>query len=138
MGFIMIKNEYLPLNNKFRIFGYIVSLIGLFQIIIPQNQWIIIPAIIQNFYTLRALKNGPHKDIFTEVKQGNLLRLLLIGFVVFIFFSNVFSGFIVIIYAITKEKFITSLLTLICFGVSLYLSGVIFNPEFGSNLKQKP
>ncbi len=134
----MSLEQYKPINNKFRIIGYLISLIGLFQIIIPQNQWIIIPAIIQNFYTLRALKDGPHKDIFAEVRQGNLLRILLIGFVVFIYFCNVFSGFLVIIYAISKAKFIISLLTLTCFGVSLYLSGVTFNPELGSNLKQKP
>ena len=85
----MSLEQYKPINNKFRIIGYLISLIGLFQIIIPQNQWIIIPAIIQNFYTLRALKDGPHKDIFAEVRQGNLLRILLIGFVVFIFISGI-------------------------------------------------
>ena len=134
----MSLKKYKPINNKFRIVGYLISLIGLFQIIIPQNKWIIIPAIIQNFYTLRALKEGPHKDIFAEVKQGNLLRILLIGFVVFLYFCNVFSGFLVIVYAISKVKFFTSFLTLFSLGVSLYLSGVTFNSEFGSNLKQKP
>ena len=77
----MIRNEYRPLNNKFRLFGYIVSLIGLFKITIPQNQWLLIPVLIQNFYTLRALKNGPHKDIFSEFKRDvsplkDLLRIL--------------------------------------------------------------
>ena len=69
MGRNMIRNEYRPLNNKFRLFGYIVSLVGLFKITIPQNQWLLIPILIQNFYTLRALKNGPHKDIFSEFKR---------------------------------------------------------------------
>ena len=94
MGRIMIKNEYRPLNNKFRLFGYIVSLIGLFKITIPQNQWLLIPVLIQNFYTLRALKNGPHKDIFSEFKRDvsplkDLLRILV---KVWRAFENYFKG----------------------------------------------
>ena len=66
----MSNNEYEPFKYKFRIFGYLISLIGLFTITIPQNNWIIIPAIIQNIYTIRALKIGPHRDIFSELKKG--------------------------------------------------------------------
>ena len=103
MGRIMIINEYRPLNNKFRLFGYIVSLIGIFKITIPQNQWLLIPVLIQNFYTLRALKNGPHEDIFREFKRNvsplkDLLRIFIVGLVGFLYGLNVSAGFIEIIY----------------------------------------
>ena len=94
MGSLMIRNEYRPLNNKFRLVGYIVSLIGLFKITIPQNQWLLIPVLIQNFYTLRALKNGPHKDIFREFKRNvsplkDLLRIFIVGLVGFLYGMNI-------------------------------------------------
>ena len=114
MGSLMIKNEYRPLNNKFRLFGYIVSLIGLFKITIPQNQWLLIPVLIQNFYTLRALKNGPHKDIFSEFKRDvsplkDLLRIFIVGLVGFLYLMNVGAGYLVIIDSITQENFSTAL-----------------------------
>ena len=142
MGRIMIKNEYRPLNNKFRLFGYIVSLIGLFKITIPQNQWLLIPVLIQNFYTLRALKNGPHKDIFSEFKRDvsplkDLLRIFIIGLVGFLYGTNIGAGFIVIIYSIAQEKFTVGLLGILCAGSTLYLVPITFNPDFGSNLNQK-
>ena len=142
MGRIMIKNEYRPLNNKFRLFGYIVSLIGLFKITIPQNQWLLIPVLIQNFYTLRALKNGPHKDIFSEFKRDvsplkDLLRIFIVGLVGFLYGTNIGAGFIVIIYSIAQEKFTAGLLGILCAGSTLYLVPITFNPDFGSNLNQK-
>ncbi len=138
----MIKNEYRPLNNKFRLFGYIVSLIGLFKITIPQNQWLLIPVLIQNFYTLRALKNGPHKDIFSEFKRDvsplkDLLRIFIVGLVGFLYGTNIGAGFIVIIYSIAQEKFTAGLLGILCAGSTLYLVPITFNPDFGSNLNQK-
>ena len=138
----MIRNEYRPLNNKFRLFGYIVSLIGLFKITIPQNQWLLIPVLIQNFYTLRALKNGPHKDIFSEFKRDvsplkDLLRILIVGLVGFLYLMNVGAGFAVIVYSIAQERFTIGLLGILCAGSTLYLVGVTFNPDFGSNIKQK-
>ena len=142
MGRIMIKNEYRPLNNKFRLFGYIVSLIGLFKITIPQNQWLLIPVLIQNFYTLRALKNGPHKDIFSEFKRDvsplkDLLRIFIVGLVGFLYGTNIGAGFIIIIYSIAQEKFTVGLLGILCAGSTLYLVPITFNPDFGSNLNQK-
>ena len=142
MGRIMIKNEYRPLNNKFRLFGYIVSLIGLFKITIPQNQWLLIPVLIQNFYTLRALKNGPHIDIFSEFKRDvsplkDLLRILVVGLVGFLYFINVGAGFVEIIYSLSKERITVGLLLSLSMGSTLYLVGVTFNPDFGSNIKQK-
>ena len=142
MGRIMIRNEYRPLNNKFRLFGYIVSLIGLFKITIPQNQWLLIPVLIQNFYTLRALKNGPHKDIFSEFKRDisplkDLLRIFIVGLVGFLYLMNVGAGFAVIVYSIAQERFTIGLLGILCAGSTLYLVGVTFNPDFGSNIKQK-
>ncbi len=142
MGNLMIKNEYRPLNNKFRLFGYIVSLIGLFKITIPQNQWLLIPVLIQNFYTLRALKNGPHKDIFSEFKRDvsplkDLLRIFVVGLVGFLYLMNVGGGFIVIVYSIAQEKFTIGLLGILCSGSTLYLVGITFNPNFGSNINQK-
>ena len=138
----MIRNEYRPLNNKFRLFGYIVSLIGLFKITIPQNQWLLIPVLIQNFYTLRALKNGPHKDIFSEFKRDisplkDLLRIFIVGLVGFLYLMNVGAGFAVIVYSIAQERFTIGLLGILCAGSTLYLVGVTFNPDFGSNIKQK-
>ena len=138
----MIRNEYRPLNNKFRLFGYIVSLIGLFKITIPQNQWLLIPVLIQNFYTLRALKNGPHKDIFSEFKRDvsplkDLLRILVVGLVGFLYFINVGAGFVEIIYSLSKERITIGLLLALSMGSTLYLVGVTFNPDFGSNIKQK-
>ena len=138
----MIRNEYRPLNNKFRLFGYIVSLIGLFKITIPQNQWLLIPVLIQNFYTLRALKNGPHKDIFSEFKRDvsplkDLLRILVVGLVGFLYFINVGAGFVEIIYSLSKERITIGLLLSLSMGSTLYLVGVTFNPDFGSNIKQK-
>ena len=111
----MIRNEYLPLNNKFRLFGYIVSLIGLIKITIPQNQRHHIPDLIQNFYTLRALKNGPHEDIFREFKRNvsplkDLLRILVVGLVGFLYFINVGAGFVEIIYSLSKERITIGLL----------------------------
>ena len=142
MGSFMIRNEYRPLNNKFRIFGYIVSLIGLFKITIPQNQWLLIPVLIQNFYTLRALKNGPHKDIFSEFKRDvsplkDLLRIFVVGLVGFLYLMNVGGGFLVIVYSIAQEKFTIGLLGILCSGSTLYLVGITFNPNFGSNINQK-
>ena len=142
MGRIMIRNEHRPLNNKFRLFGYIVSLIGLFKITIPQNQWLLIPVLIQNFYTLRALKNGPHKDIFSEFKRDvsplkDLLRILIVGLVGFLYLMNVGAGFAVIVYSIAQERFTVVLLLTLSMGSTLYLVGVTFNPDFGSNIKQK-
>ena len=142
MGSLMIRNEYRPLDNKFRLFGYIVSLIGLFKIIIPQNQWLLIPVLIQNFYTLRALKNGPHKDIFLEFKRNvsplkDLLRIFIVGLVGFLYGINVSAGFIVIIYSITLERFTAGLLGILCAGSTLYLVLITFNPDFGSNIYQK-
>ena len=138
----MIRNEYRPLNNKFRLFGYIVSLIGLFKITIPQNQWLLIPVLIQNFYTLRALKNGPNKDIFSEFKRDvsplkDLLRILVVGLVGFLYFINVGAGFVEIIYSLSKERITIGLLLSLSLGSTLYLVGVTFNPDFGSNIKQK-
>jgi len=138
----MIINEYRPLNNKFRLFGYIVSLIGIFKITIPQNQWLLIPVLIQNFYTLRALKNGPHKDIFREFKRNvsplkDLLRIFIVGLVGFLYGLNVSAGFIEIIYSIAQERFTVVLLLTLSMGSTLYLVGVTFNPDFGSNIKQK-
>ena len=138
----MIRNEYRPLNNKFRLFGFIVSLIGLFKITIPQNQWLLIPVLIQNFYTLRALKNGPHKDIFSEFKRDvsplkDLLRIFIVGLVGFLYGTNIGAGFIVIIYSIAQEKFTAGLLGILCAGSTLYLVPITFNPDFGSNLNQK-
>ena len=142
MGSLMIRNEYRPLNNKFRLFGFIVSLIGLFKITIPQNQWLLIPVLIQNFYTLRALKNGPHKDIFREFKRDvsplkDLLRIFIVGLVGFLYGINVSAGFIVIIYSITLERFTAGLLGILCAGSTLYLVLITFNPDFGSNINQK-
>ncbi len=142
MGSLMIRNEYRPLNNKFRLFGYIVSLIGLFKITIPQNQWLLIPVLIQNFYTLRALKNGPHKDIFSEFKRDisplkDLLRIFIVGLVGFLYLMNVGAGFAVIVYSIAQERFTIGLLGILCAGSTLYLVGVTFNPDLGSNIKQK-
>ena len=142
MGRNMIRNEYRPLNNKFRLFGYIVSLVGLLKITIPQNQWLLIPVLIQNFYTLRALKNGPHKDIFSEFKRDvsplkDLLRILIVGLVGFLYLMNVGAGFAVIVYSIAQERFTIGLLGILCAGSTLYLVGVTFNPDFGSNIKQK-
>ncbi|MBO8232602.1 SHOCT domain-containing protein [Prochlorococcus marinus XMU1402] len=138
----MIRNEYRPLNNKFRLFGYIVSLVGLFKITIPQNQWLLIPILIQNFYTLRALKNGPHKDIFREFKINvsplkDLLRIFIVGLVGFLYGINVSAGFLVIIYSITLERFTAGLLGILCAGSTLYLVLITFNPDFGSNINQK-
>ena len=138
----MIRNEYRPLNNKFRLFGYIISLIGLFKITIPQNQWLLIPVLIQNFYTLRALKNGPHKDIFSEFKRDisplkDLLRIFIVGLVGFLYLMNVGAGFAVIVYSIAQERFTIGLLGILCAGSTLYLVGVTFNPDFGNNIKQK-
>ena len=137
MGSLMIRNEYRPLNNKFRLFGYIVSLIGLFKITIPQNQWLLIPVLIQNFYTLRALKNGPHKDIFSEFKRDisplkDLLRIFIVGLVGFLYGTNIGAGFIVIIYSIAQEKFTAGLLGILCAGSTLYLVLITFNPDFGN------
>ena len=142
MGSLMIRNEYRPLNNKFRLFGFIISLIGLFKITIPQNQWLLIPVLIQNFYTLRALKNGPHKDIFREFKINvsplkDLLRIFIVGLVGFLYGINVSAGFIVIIYSITLERFTAGLLGILCAGSTLYLVIITFNPDFGSNINQK-
>ena len=142
MGSLMIRNEYRPLNNKFRLFGYIISLIGLFKITIPQNQWLLIPVLIQNFYTLRALKNGPHKDIFSEFKRDisplkDFLRIFIVGLVCFLYLMNVGAGFAVIVYSIAQERFTIGLLGILCAGSTLYLVGVTFNPDFGSNIKQK-
>ncbi|MBW3057313.1 hypothetical protein CU311_07825 [Prochlorococcus marinus str. MU1402] len=142
MGRNMIRNEYRPLNNKFRLFGYIVSLVGLFKITIPQNQWLLIPILIQNFYTLRALKNGPHKDIFREFKINvsplkDLLRIFIVGLVGFLYGINVSAGFLVIIYSITLERFTAGLLGILCAGSTLYLVLITFNPDFGSNINQK-
>ena len=138
----MIRNEYRPLNNKFRLFGYIISLIGLFKITIPQNQWLLIPVLIQNFYTLRALKNGPHKDIFSEFKRDisplkDFLRIFIVGLVCFLYLMNVGAGFAVIVYSIAQERFTIGLLGILCAGSTLYLVGVTFNPDLGSNIKQK-
>ena len=138
----MKENKYQPLNNKFRLFGFIVSLIGLFKITIPQNEWLIIPLLIQNFYTLRALKNGPHEDIFFEFKRDisplkDLLRIFIVGLVGFLYLMNVGAGYLVIIDSITQENFLTALLRLLCAGSTLYLVGVTFNPDLGSNIKQK-
>ena len=142
MGSLMSRNEYRPLNNKFRLFGYIVSLIGLFKITIPQNQWLLIPVLIQNFYTLRALKNGPHKDIFREFKRNvsplkDLLRIFIVGLVGFLYGMNVWAGFLEITYSIAQERLTVVLLLTLSMGSTLYLVGVTFNPDFGSNLKQK-
>ena len=142
MGRIMIRNEYRPLNNKFRLVGYIVSLIGLFKITIPQNQWLLIPVLIQNFYTLRALKNGPHKDIFREFKRNvsplkDLLRIFIVGLVGFLYGLNVSAGFIEIIYSIAQERFTVVLLLTLSMGSTLYLVPITFNPDFGSNIHQK-
>ena len=117
MGRIMIKNEYRPLNNKFRLFGYIVSLIGLFKITIPQNQWLLIPVLIQNFYTLRALKNGPHKDIFSEFKRDvsplkDLLRIFVVGLVGFLYLMNV-GGITIILILNTKTDNLRSPLVIL-------------------------
>ncbi len=142
MGSPMIRNEYRPLNNKFRLFGYIVSLIGLFKITIPQNQWLLIPVLIQNFYTLRALKNGPHKDIFSEFKRDisplkDLLRIFIVGLVGFLYGMNVLAGFLEIIYSIAQERLTVVLLLTLSMGSTLYLVPITFNPDFGSNIHQK-
>ena len=142
MGRIMIRNEYRPLNNKFRLFGYIVSLIGLFKITIPQNQWLLIPVLIQNFYTLRALKNGPHKDIFREFKRNvsplkDLLRIFIVGLVGFLYGMNVWAGFLEITYSIAQERLTVVLLLTLSMGSTLYLVPITFNPDFGSNIHQK-
>ena len=142
MGRIMIKNEYRPLNNKFRLFGYIVSLIGLFKITIPQNQWLLIPVLIQNFYTLRALKNGPHEDIFREFKRNvsplkDLLRIFIVGLVGFLYGMNVWAGFLEITYSIAQERLTVILLLTLSMGSTLYLVPITFNPDFGSNIHQK-
>ena len=131
----MIKNEYRPLNNKFRLFGYIVSLIGLFKITIPQNQWLLIPVLIQNFYTLRALKNGPHEDIFREFKRNvtplkDLLRIFIVGLVGFLYGMNVWAGFLEIIYSIAQERLTVVLLLTLSIGSTLYLVPITFNPDF--------
>jgi hypothetical protein len=142
MGSLMSRNEYRPLNNKFRLVGYIVSLIGLFKITIPQNQWLLIPVLIQNFYTLRALKNGPHEDIFREFKRNvsplkDLLRIFIVGLVGFLYGLNVSAGFIEIIYSIAQERFTVVLLLTLSMGSTLYLVPITFNPDFGSNIHQK-
>ena len=142
MGSIMIRNEYHPLNNKFRLFGYIVSLIGLFKITIPQNQWLLIPVLIQNFYTLRALKNGPHEDIFREFKRNvtplkDLLRIFIVGLVGFLYGMNVWAGFLEITYSIAQERLTIVLLLTLSMGSTLYLVPITFNPDFGSNIHQK-
>ncbi len=142
MGRIMIRNEYRPLNNKFRLFGYIVSLIGLFKITIPQNQWLLIPVLIQNFYTLRALKNGPHEDIFREFKRNvsplkDLLRIFIVGLVGFLYGMNVWAGFLEITYSIAQERLTVVLLLTLSMGSTLYLVPITFNPDFGSNIHQK-
>ena len=142
MGSLMSRNEYRPLNNKFRLVGYIVSLIGLFKITIPQNQWLLIPVLIQNFYTLRALKNGPHKDIFSEFKRDvsplkDLLRILVVGLVGFLYGMNVWAGFFEITYSIAQERLTVVLLLTLSMGSTLYLVPITFNPDFGSNIHQK-
>ena len=138
----MIRNKYRPLDNKFRLFGYIVSLIGLFKITIPQNQWLLIPVLIQNFYTLRALKNGPHEDIFREFKRNvsplkDLLRIFLVGLVGFLYGMNVSAGFLEIIYSIAQDRLTVVLLITLSMGSTLYLVPITFNPDFGSNIHQK-
>ena len=142
MGSLMSRNEYRPLNNKFRLVGYIVSLIGLFKITIPQNQWLLIPVLIQNFYTLRALKNGPHKDIFREFKRNvsplkDLLRIFIVGLVGFLYGMNVWAGFLEITYSIAQERLTVVLLLTLSMGSTLYLVPITFNPDFGSNIHQK-
>ena len=142
MGSLMSRNEYRPLNNKFRLVGYIVSLIGLFKITIPQNQWLLIPVLIQNFYTLRALKNGPHEDIFREFKRNvsplkDLSRIFIVGLVGFLYGMNVSAGFLEIIYSIAQERLTVVLLLTLSMGSTLYLVPITFNPDFGSNIKQK-
>ena len=138
----MSRNEYRPLNNKFRLVGYIVSLIGLFKITIPQNQWLLIPVLIQNFYTLRALKNGPHEDIFREFKRNvsplkDLLRIFIVGLVGFLYGMNVWAGFLEITYSIAQERLTVVLLLTLSMGSTLYLVPITFNPDFGSNIHQK-
>ncbi len=142
MGCLMSRNEYRPLNNKFRLVGYIVSLIGLFKITIPQNQWLLIPVLIQNFYTLRALKNGPHEDIFREFKRNvsplkDLLRIFIVGLVGFLYGMNVWAGFLEITYSIAQERLTVVLLLTLSMGSTLYLVPITFNPDFGSNIHQK-
>ena len=142
MGSLMSRNEYRPLNNKFRLVGYIVSLIGLFKITIPQNQWLLIPVLIQNFYTLRALKNGPHEDIFREFKRNvsplkDLLRIFIVGLVGFLYGMNVWAGFFEITYSIAQERLTVVLLLTLSMGSTLYLVPITFNPDFGSNIHQK-
>jgi hypothetical protein len=142
MGSLMSRNEYRPLNNKFRLVGYIVSLIGLFKITIPQNQWLLIPVLIQNFYTLRALKNGPHEDIFREFKRNvtplkDLLRIFIVGLVGFLYGMNVWAGFLEVIYSIAQERLTVVLLLTLSMGSTLYLVPITFNPDFGSNIHQK-
>ena len=142
MGSLMSRNEYRPLNNKFRLVGYIVSLIGLFKITIPQNQWLLIPVLIQNFYTLRALKNGPHEDIFREFKRNvsplkDLLRIFIVGLVGFLYGMNVWAGFLEITYSIAQERLTVVLLLTLSMGSTLYLVPITFNPDFGSNIHQK-
>ena len=138
----MSRNEYRPLNNKFRLVGYIVSLIGLFKITIPQNQWLLIPVLIQNFYTLRALKNGPHEDIFREFKRNvsplkDLLRIFIVGLVGFLYGMNVWAGFLEITYSIAQERLTVILLLTLSMGSTFYLVPITFNPDFGSNIHQK-
>ena len=138
----MIRNKYRPLDNKFRLLGYIVSLIGLFKITIPQNQWLLIPVLIQNFYTLRALKNGPHEDIFREFKRNvsplkDLLRIFIVGLVGFLYGMNVWAGFLEITYSIAQERLTVVLLLTLSMGSTLYLVPITFNPDFGSNIHQK-
>ena len=133
----MPNNEYEPFKYKFRIFGYLISLIGLFAITIPQNNWIIIPAIIQNIYTIRALKIGPHKDIFLELKKGNLLRAFVIGFVGFIYFVNIYGGFAYLGTKIFSIEILQSLSIGFGFCSGFYLVPITFNPDFGCNLKLK-
>ena len=142
MGSLMSRNEYRPLNNKFRLVGYIVSLIGLLKITIPQNQWLLIPVLIQNFYTLRALKNGPHEDIFREFKRNvsplkDLLRIFIVGLVGFLYGMNVWAGFLEITYSIAQERLTVVLLLTLSMGSTLYLVPITFNPDFGSNIHQK-
>ena len=142
MGSLMSRNEYRPLNNKFRLVGYIVSLIGLFKITIPQNQWLLIPVLIQNFYTLRALKNGPHEDIFREFKRNvsplkDLLRIFIVGLVGFLYGMNVWAGFLEITYSIAQERLTVILLLTLSMGSTFYLVPITFNPDFGSNIHQK-
>tara|TARA_Y100001968_G_scaffold103754_1_gene93770 strand:- start:777 stop:1175 length:399 start_codon:yes stop_codon:yes gene_type:complete len=124
--------KYKPFRNWFRILGFLISLIGLFYVNLPQSEWIILPSIAQIFYTLRALRNGPHNDIFHEIKNPSLIRLLIIGIIGFVYFANIYAGF-AIISSIFKYKLLVGLWMLFGLGCSFYLVSVTFDPRSGSN-----